>query len=98
MLFMRNTYPDSNLKWMNDTCLEELGAVDLNGREIKNAFRTAHALAVSSGEEFSRAHIDVAIRGIKTFEADLNGDVDDAGSESEQEPESESRPSKRRRK
>jgi hypothetical protein len=59
-LFIRNTYPESNLEWMDKACLERLGDVNLNGREIKNAFRTGHALAMhwqSTLEKNSTYHI-----------------------------------------
>jgi SpoVK/Ycf46/Vps4 family AAA+-type ATPase len=92
-LFIRNTYPDSNLDWMDAACLERLGNVKLNGREIKNAFRTGHALAVHSGEEFNMSHIEMALEGIQNFEADF----DDAQDESASEDDSQERGKKRRR-
>jgi len=92
-LFIRNTYPDSNLRWMDKACLKRLGAINLNGREIKNAFRTSHALAVYSGKEFSASHIDMALEGIQNFEADYQDNREDSSSEEE----SDARGNKRRR-
>jgi hypothetical protein len=96
-LFITNTYPGANLSWADANCLDELGAIDLNGREIKNAFRTAHALATNSKEDFSREHIELALRGIQRFDADLRAEARNVRSDLETERETERRPWKRRR-
>jgi AAA+ superfamily predicted ATPase len=69
--FINKTYPESHFEWLDDECRDSLGGMKLNGREIKNACRTAHALAVSSGETLRRSHIDIAVKEIRAFKADL---------------------------
>ena len=95
-LFITNTYPNADLRWADQNCLDELGAFELNGREIKNAFRTAHALAVSSNEDFSREHIEFALKGIQQFNIDSKAEALEVGG-SETELNAERRPWKRRR-
>jgi hypothetical protein len=63
--FIRSAYSAATLTWLDGDYLKRLGAVDLNGRQIKNAFRTSHALAVYSGKEFSKEHVDAALEGIR---------------------------------
>ena len=79
---------------MDEACLKRLGDVKLNGREIKNAFRTGHALAVHSGEEFNASHIEIALQGLQTFEADFEGDGND--SSGAEEPEARGRKRRKR--
>ncbi|KAH6723045.1 P-loop containing nucleoside triphosphate hydrolase protein [Leptodontidium sp. MPI-SDFR-AT-0119] len=57
--------------WMTNDYLLEIGKEDLNGRQIKNTVRTAHALAVSAGVLLWRNHIDTALRAMRMFEADF---------------------------
>ncbi|OJD34408.1 aaa family atpase [Diplodia corticola] len=46
---------------------------DLNGRQIKNAVRTAQALAVNMGEKLSMEHIKRVLAVAESFERDLKG-------------------------
>lgn len=65
-----NDQPD----WMNDECLSAWATQDLNGRQIKNAVRTAHALAVSAGRDLAAKDIDTALKVMKTFDADVSSE------------------------
>ncbi|KAI0535672.1 P-loop containing nucleoside triphosphate hydrolase protein [Xylaria digitata] len=56
-----NSEPD----WLTESCLNELANRDLNGREIKNAMKIAHALACS---EKRHIHDTDVFRGLETHE------------------------------
>lgn len=56
---------------MDAKCLDTLAAEELNGRQIKNTVRTAHALAVSAGTELNVKHIRTALKAMKAFDIDL---------------------------
>jgi AAA+ superfamily predicted ATPase len=44
----------SRSEWCDDAFLGPLAERELNGRQIKNAVRTAHALAVSKQQDFGK--------------------------------------------
>lgn len=52
--------------------LDRLAAVDLNGRQIKKAVRTANTLAESSDEKLSPDHLDMVLEALRDCEAALN--------------------------
>ncbi|KAF8244243.1 P-loop containing nucleoside triphosphate hydrolase protein [Wilcoxina mikolae CBS 423.85] len=82
--------------WMNRESLNELASENLNGRQIKNIVRTAHALAVSQNSEMNLDHIDMAMRALKTFEKDFAEDMVERRAEEGSSVTGE-RPSKRQR-
>ncbi|KAJ7475163.1 P-loop containing nucleoside triphosphate hydrolase protein [Mycena galericulata] len=47
--------------------LDELAEKPFNGRTIKNLVRTAQALALSSDEPMSKAHVDIVVRSQEKF-------------------------------
>jgi len=51
--------------------LDNFAQEDLNGRQIRNAVRTAHALAISDGSMIAVEHVQTALGAIKTFDADF---------------------------
>ncbi|KAJ9652347.1 hypothetical protein H2198_008386 [Neophaeococcomyces mojaviensis] len=55
----------------DDEALERLAAVDVNGRQIKNAVRTANALARDEGRTLCEEHLQSVLETIADFEADL---------------------------
>ncbi|KAF8534258.1 P-loop containing nucleoside triphosphate hydrolase protein [Trichophaea hybrida] len=66
--------------WMNLESLNELASENLNGRQIKNIVRTAHALAVGENSdkrpvgqnnELKLDHIQMAVRAMKAFEKEF---------------------------
>ena len=44
----------------------------INGRQIKNVVRTAHALATSQGKIVSLGELHIALRAMKRFDADFS--------------------------
>ena len=52
---------------------DKLARHNLNGRQIKNAVRTAQALAVNGGQPLSMGHITKVLEVAETFEKDLKG-------------------------
>lgn len=57
--------------WLDDDCLDRLAREELNGRQIKNAVRTAQALALSDGCELDVKHIDQSLTAMSMFESDF---------------------------
>lgn len=52
---------------------DRLAKYELNGRQIKNTVRTAHALAVNKGEKLSMAHLKKVLDVALSFDRDLKG-------------------------
>lgn len=75
--FINRTSSEVNMNTWHDSVLDRLAAVDLNGRQIKNAVRTANALAESSDERLSPDHLDIVLETLRDFEADLNEQTQD---------------------
>lgn len=50
--------------------IEELGSRDINGRQIKNAARTAHSLAMSRGQNLE--HLRIALDAMNEFTKEFN--------------------------
>jgi AAA+ superfamily predicted ATPase len=73
--FARKASPNSAIQWMDDSFLDTLSAKDLNGRQIKNIVRTAHAMAVSSNEAIGAKHIESAMEILEEFERDFEEDA-----------------------
>jgi hypothetical protein len=57
--------------WLTDTLLQSWAAYALNGRQIRNAVRTAMAIAVSGGREIRQNDIDMSIQAMKDFDRDF---------------------------
>lgn len=73
--FIFRAAPESDLDWVNMGSLERLANKEVNGRQIKNIVRTAHALAVSQNESMKFAHINLALRAMEAFESDFAEDT-----------------------
>ena len=58
---------------MSDARIEELALRELNGRQIKNACRTATSLALSRGEKLCYGHVEEALDAVEEFLAELKG-------------------------
>jgi len=52
--------------------IEELARRDINGRQIKNAARTAHSLAMSRGQKVSFEHLLITLDAIDEFTREFN--------------------------
>ena len=57
----------------SDEDFERLSRRNLNGRQIKNAVRTAQALALNEDKPLSMQHIIKVLDVAETFERDLKG-------------------------
>jgi hypothetical protein len=57
--------------WMNDEALARIAAIELNGRQIKNAVRTAHALATSEQKTLTCEHVEKTAATIRQFDQDI---------------------------
>jgi len=58
---------------VDDEELEGLARRELNGRQIKNAVRTAQALALNKNEGLSMEHLKLVLAVTEGFEQDLKG-------------------------
>ncbi|KAI5116671.1 hypothetical protein M0805_007843 [Coniferiporia weirii] len=66
-----NQSTDSNTG-LSEKELAQLSDRKINGRQIKNAVRTASALAISSGEALGYKHLEQVLEMMAEFESDLN--------------------------
>lgn len=64
---------DSMVERFGEADFEKLARWHLNGRQIKNAVRTAQALAVNGGERLGMAHLVKVLDVAEAFEKDLKG-------------------------
>jgi hypothetical protein len=69
--FIFRVSPESELDWVNMASLDKLANEELNGRQIKNIVRTAHALAVSQNSDLRLSHINMALKVMSKFEMDF---------------------------
>ncbi|KAH6718164.1 P-loop containing nucleoside triphosphate hydrolase protein [Leptodontidium sp. MPI-SDFR-AT-0119] len=75
-LFISRTSKES-LHFWDESVLDALAQVDINGRQIKNSVRTASTLARSMNMALGKEHIDIVLGTIESFEADLNEETQD---------------------
>jgi AAA+ superfamily predicted ATPase len=61
-------------EWCDEQLLDELASEELNGRQIKNAVRTAYALAISAGQELSPHHLRLSLGTLTQFDRQLEPD------------------------
>ena len=57
--------------WLNDEFLNRVAETIMNGREIKNAVRVAHALATQAHREMVGDDIESVLRLLKSFDQDI---------------------------
>ena len=74
--FIRRTSNADIDSWPGSV-LDQLAAVKLNGRQIKNAVRTANTLAISSNVPLNQEHLLTVLETQREFEAELNDDTQD---------------------
>src|SRR5947209_5006993 len=66
--FIFRAAPKAHLEWVNSASLDQLANEELNGRQIKNVVRTAHALSVCQDIPLGLSHIKMALNAMKMFE------------------------------
>jgi hypothetical protein len=76
--FVTNGHTHDFPHWWDDAFLNNLAAEPLNGRQIKNIVRTAHALAMAEESELRPQDIQISLQSIKDFEEDFAHDLADA--------------------
>lgn len=67
--FVKRTSRDAPV--LGEEVLNRLAAVDINGRQIKNAVRTASALAREEGVKLNEEHLQAVLETTAQFEEDL---------------------------
>lgn len=65
-----------------ESVLDDFSKVDLNGRQIKNAIRTANTLAKSTKSPLGKEHIELVLETIQDFEDNFNSTMDGASTSS----------------
>ena len=77
--FVAKAHDGSRPDWLLEstdglTYLDKIAREDLNGRQIKNAARLAHALASADGTDVYPAHIEKALEHTRAFSAEMKGE------------------------
>jgi hypothetical protein len=70
--FLARASPESAASLIYTGELDVFAREDLNGRQIRNVVRTAHALSISDGSMIAVEHVQMALVAMKTFEADFD--------------------------
>ncbi|KAI8630749.1 P-loop containing nucleoside triphosphate hydrolase protein [Xylariaceae sp. FL1651] len=70
-LFLKKTSDFKDEDWPQEV-MKELAAAKINGRQIKNTVRTAHALALAEKEKLSIEQIRDVLETVSEFQADFN--------------------------
>ena len=65
-------------QWCDDHVLDELADREINGRQTKNAVRTAYALAVREGGELSPHHLRLSLSTMTEFDRQLEPEFADS--------------------
>ena len=68
-------------QWLDDKFLDDIGKEEINGRQIKNAVRVAHALAQNDCREMMAEDIYSAIQTLRSFEDDFRQSRQDSTGE-----------------
>lgn len=58
-------------EWLSDEFLAGIAATEINGREIKNAVRVAHALAAHAERDLAADDVQTVVRVMKAFDVDM---------------------------
>ena len=74
--FISSTGQNTEPHWLDDVALDQLASEELNGRQIKNAVRTAHALALSAGDSLNRHYFEMSLSAMRSFEKDVAEDIE----------------------
>lgn len=61
------------LLWVEDDVFEEIVGTNVNGREVKNIMRVAHALATSEKRKIEAVDVLQALEAHRQFQSDFEG-------------------------
>lgn len=78
MTFIMKTAEDLRTGRCDDAFLNDLADKELNGRQIKNAVRTANALCVSKSEPLAARHVLMSLESLTQLDAQLEPDFADS--------------------
>lgn len=68
--------PDRYLDRLDDNFLKEVSKFDVNGRQIKNAVRVAHSLAVNENRGIIPEDIFSILEALRSFDEDFDRSVE----------------------
>ena len=95
-VFINRACSKDSVEWLDEECLDRLGNEHLNGRQIKNAVRTAQALALSDECELKASHIYQSLTAMSMFEINFAEETQENRENAEESLEM-GNPSKRKR-
>jgi len=71
-IFLEQGSDQQHPEWLEESLLDEIARIDMNGREIKNAVRVAHALAEDKGRSLIPEDILLVLKSRTTFPQELS--------------------------
>lgn len=71
MTFITNNFKRPEPSWLTAELLDDLETKGLNGRQIKNAVRTAMSLAIGAQRELEPEDIWTSLQAMEDFERDI---------------------------
>ena len=69
---MKGTEQRPRPRWLTTKFINKISEEEVNGREIKNIVRVAHALAINDKREMKASDILQGLQSLKNFERDFN--------------------------
>ena len=93
---MNRACSKDSVEWLDEECLDRLESENLNGRQIKNAVKTAQALALSDKCELKASHIHQSLTAMSMFEVNFAEETQENRESAEESLET-GHPSKRKR-
>ncbi|KAI5920429.1 hypothetical protein F4810DRAFT_437474 [Camillea tinctor] len=85
-LFLARVPGSSHGDW-DDDLISDLACADINGRQIKNTVRTAHALALAEGKKLSSDHIRDVLETMRQFKKDFEAQTKQKKSSAQEDEE-----------
>ncbi|KAF7514312.1 hypothetical protein GJ744_000082 [Endocarpon pusillum] len=83
--FIRRASAGAIPPWLNDDAIKKLASYPLNGRQIRNSLRIAHALAGSTGRALSFENVDAAASATLSFNQDIDTEIGNHGKDSDED-------------
>jgi len=71
-IFLEQGSDQQHPEWLEESLLDEIAKIDMNGREIKNAVRVAHALAEDKGRGLIPEDILLVLKSRTAFLQELS--------------------------
>lgn len=83
--WLENSVSNEKLSWLEDDVFEEIVGTNVNGREVKNIMRVAHALATIEKRKIEAGDVLQALEAHRQFQLELEGGANNEESHPEVE-------------